>query len=53
MKIRVTMTFTRILAPLPAYIAQNENQLVKYVDNHFFYSPYPTVNQKTEVRMVS
>jgi hypothetical protein len=50
MKIRVSYG---VHTPLSAYIAQNENQLVKSIDSHFFYSPYPTVNQKTEVRVLS
>lgn len=37
------------LVPYPSSITQKEKQLVRYFGNHYFYSPYPTLKQKTEV----
>ena len=51
LKLRLILVLTRVMYPLPALIAQNEHQLMKYTDNHYFYAPYSTVNQKTEASL--
>ncbi|KAL1514367.1 hypothetical protein ABEB36_003635 [Hypothenemus hampei] len=44
---------TKALNPYPHSITQKEKQLVRYFGNHYFYSPYKTQNQKTEVLVSS
>ncbi|XP_047530711.1 dolichyl-diphosphooligosaccharide--protein glycosyltransferase subunit 1 [Vanessa atalanta] len=41
--------YTKALQPFPTAITQQEDQLVKYNGNLYFYSPYPVVSQKTNV----
>ncbi|XP_050295309.1 dolichyl-diphosphooligosaccharide--protein glycosyltransferase subunit 1 [Anthonomus grandis grandis] len=43
------VVLTKALNPYPTSIAQKDKQLVRYFGNHYFYSPYPTKTQKTEV----
>lgn len=52
-KLTVKAVFTNALSPFPKAITQDENQLVLFLDNHFFYSPYETVSQKTIVKLAS
>ncbi|KAF7283324.1 hypothetical protein GWI33_000837 [Rhynchophorus ferrugineus] len=40
---------TKALQPYPSSITQKEKQLVRYFGNHYFYSPYDTRTQKTDV----
>lgn len=40
---------TKTLQPYPTAITQQEDQLVKYNGNLYFYSPYPVTSQKTTV----
>jgi len=48
---KIYTSFVGLLAPLPASIAQNENQLVKYTDTHHFYSPYRSQEEETTVEL--
>ncbi|XP_023017280.1 dolichyl-diphosphooligosaccharide--protein glycosyltransferase subunit 1 [Leptinotarsa decemlineata] len=41
------------LEPYPNSITQKEKQLVRYFGNHYFYSPYFTTKQKTDVTLSS
>ncbi|XP_046961692.1 dolichyl-diphosphooligosaccharide--protein glycosyltransferase subunit 1 [Vanessa cardui] len=41
--------YTKALQPFPTAITQQEDQLVKYNGNLYFYSPYNVVSQKTNV----
>eukprot|EP01119_Soliformovum_irregulare_P005356 TRINITY_DN17124_c0_g1_i1.p1 TRINITY_DN17124_c0_g1~~TRINITY_DN17124_c0_g1_i1.p1 ORF type:complete len:627 (+),score=200.79 TRINITY_DN17124_c0_g1_i1:59-1882(+) len=45
--------FTHTMTPYPASISQAEKQLVRYFDNHYFASPYPTQTQTTTVKLPS
>lgn len=49
----IETVFTRSLKPFPSSIGQSERQLVQYFGNVYFYSPYPTVTQKTSVHLSS
>ncbi|KAJ8920650.1 hypothetical protein NQ315_004789 [Exocentrus adspersus] len=44
---------TQSLLPYPSSITQKEKQLVRYFGNHYFYTPYVTTKQKTEVTLNS
>ncbi|XP_045447098.1 dolichyl-diphosphooligosaccharide--protein glycosyltransferase subunit 1 [Melitaea cinxia] len=41
--------YTKALQPFPTAITQQEDQLVKYNGNLYFYSPYSVASQKTNV----
>jgi oligosaccharyltransferase complex subunit alpha (ribophorin I) len=41
----------RIIVPYPKEIFQNENQLVLYTDNAYFYSPYEVNRQRTTINL--
>uniref|UniRef100_A0A182JHT3 Dolichyl-diphosphooligosaccharide--protein glycosyltransferase subunit 1 n=1 Tax=Anopheles atroparvus TaxID=41427 RepID=A0A182JHT3_ANOAO len=49
----IETVFSRSLKPFPTSIGQSERQLVQYFGNVYFYSPYPTVTQKTTVHLSS
>jgi hypothetical protein len=49
----VLSVFTGLLQPYPAEINQLENQLVLLKESHYFYSPYTTEVQKTNVKLAS
>eukprot|EP01038_Epipyxis_sp_PR26KG_P014596 gene14596-19602_t len=51
--LKILSVFTSSLEPYPAEIAQNENQLVRLRDSHYFYSPYKTETQKTTIKLAS
>ncbi len=51
--IKVVVILTDYLVPHPAEITQNENQLVKLHDSHYYYSLYPTESQKTTIKLAS
>jgi oligosaccharyltransferase complex subunit alpha (ribophorin I) len=51
--IRVKMILTDLLVPYPAEISQSDNQFVRFVDSHYFYSPYSTTTQKLVVKLAS
>lgn len=46
-------TFSKHLEPYPSSITQKEKQLVRYFGNHYFYTPYQTVKQTTNVILSS
>lgn len=43
--------FAKALQAYPTAISQNEKQLVRYLGNAYFYSPYKTLSQKTTVNV--
>lgn len=45
--------FSKLLVPHPSHITQKEKQLVRYFGNHYFYSPYTTTKQVTNVLLSS
>ncbi|XP_023945584.2 dolichyl-diphosphooligosaccharide--protein glycosyltransferase subunit 1 [Bicyclus anynana] len=45
----VETVYSKALQPYPTAITQQEEQLVKYIGNLYFYSPYPVTSQKTNV----
>lgn len=53
----VTVTLEKVLIksliPFPSGITQKEKQFVRYFGNHYFYSPYSTTKQKTDVILAS
>jgi len=49
----VSAVFSHAMKAAPAEIAQTDRQQVIYEDNHFFFSPYHTVNQKTTIKLAS
>jgi oligosaccharyltransferase complex subunit alpha (ribophorin I) len=51
--IKITVILTDYLVNYPAQITQNENQLVKLHDSHYYYSVYPTESQKTTIKLAS
>lgn len=52
-EVSVHLVFTDTQRPLPAAIRQDDDQLVQYVDSVYFFSPYATATQKTEVLLAS
>ncbi|KAJ9451848.1 Dolichyl-diphosphooligosaccharide--protein glycosyltransferase subunit 1A [Diplonema papillatum] len=42
-----------VLRPLPPTVKQSESQLVDYLDNVYFLSPYPTKRQTTTVKLAT
>ncbi len=51
--IKVVTVLTDYLEPYPKEIAQNDKQLMKLVNSHYYYSIYPTTAQKTVVKLAS
>jgi len=49
----VSSVFSHSMKPTPAQIGQHDKQKVEYVDNHFFFSPYETLSQKTVLKLAS
>lgn len=49
----IKAVFTHMVTPFPSAITQFEKQLVKFSDNHFFFSPYTTATQTTTVKLSS
>jgi len=47
------MVFTHTMTPFPSEITQSERQLVRYNDNHYWYSLYRTESVKTKVKLSS
>jgi len=52
-KVIIYMVFVHAMAIYPEEITQSERQLVKYSDNHYFYSPYPTGEIQTNIKLAS
>ena len=51
--IKVNAVFTSVLIPFPTEIGQADSQFVKFIDNHYFLSPYRTDTQKTTIKLAS
>jgi oligosaccharyltransferase complex subunit alpha (ribophorin I) len=51
--ITVNLVFTHVQTPFPVSISQFDNQLVKYSDNHFLFTPYHVESQKTTIKLAS
>lgn len=51
--LKVLAVFTDVLEPFPIEIRQEDDQLVKYTDNHYFISPYRTESQRTAYTLAS
>ena len=51
--VEVETVFNSYLTPFPSEISQKEKQFVKYIGNHYFYSPYKTSKQTTKITMPS
>lgn len=49
----VELVYSRAIKPYPEEIKQSEKQLVKYNGFLYFYTPYKTVEQKTQVVLSS
>lgn len=52
-QLEVLQVFTHLLTPHPKEIKQSDRQLVVYKGNHYFNSPYTTVEQSTNIRIPS
>jgi oligosaccharyltransferase complex subunit alpha (ribophorin I) len=52
-KLVLYFVFAHVMNVYPEEITQNERQLVKYSDNHFFFSPYLTDEIITTVKLAS
>lgn len=51
--IKAYAVFTHLIEAYPKAIYQHEKQSVRYSDNHFFFSPYQTTSQTTNVKLSS
>lgn len=51
--LEVDVVLFDLLRPYPSEIAQQEKQYVVFKGNHYFYSLYPTLKQKTVVNLAS
>eukprot|EP01123_Difflugia_compressa_P013545 TRINITY_DN633_c0_g1_i1.p1 TRINITY_DN633_c0_g1~~TRINITY_DN633_c0_g1_i1.p1 ORF type:complete len:621 (-),score=144.06 TRINITY_DN633_c0_g1_i1:86-1948(-) len=49
----VELVFTHTMTPFPSEITQSERQLVRYNDNHYWFSVYRTDSVKTKVKLSS
>ncbi|XP_033102895.1 dolichyl-diphosphooligosaccharide--protein glycosyltransferase subunit 1-like [Anneissia japonica] len=49
----IEMVFSNALRPYPTQITQKEKQFVEFTGNGYFYSPYKTKSQTTEVQLSS
>ncbi|EAL60811.1 dolichyl-diphosphooligosaccharide-protein glycotransferase [Dictyostelium discoideum AX4] len=52
LKVKVTSMIEQMI-PYPSEIKQGQTQLVLYLNNHYFTSPYKTETQKTTVKLAS
>lgn len=50
-QLEIVQVFTHLLTPHPKEITQSDRQLVIYNGNHYFKSPYTTVEQTTKIRI--
>ena len=48
-KLRINFSFVHTLIPLPARVPQNAKQLLDFHDSLYFFSPYKTTEQSTDV----
>jgi len=51
--LKVVLVFTRTLRPYPESIEQADQQLVLWDDSAFFFSPYITASQETQIKLAS
>ncbi|XP_071960076.1 dolichyl-diphosphooligosaccharide--protein glycosyltransferase subunit 1-like [Antedon mediterranea] len=49
----IETVYTNTLRPFPTQIKQKEKQYVEFLGNGYFYSPYKTKSQTTEVKLAS
>ncbi|KAJ4461661.1 putative Dolichyl-diphosphooligosaccharide--protein glycosyltransferase subunit 1 [Paratrimastix pyriformis] len=47
--VQSALVLAHVVRPIPATISQEKPQLVKFFDNHYFSSPYPTKEQVTRI----
>lgn len=52
-KFVVRMVFVDVQQPHPAAISQNDVQLVRYTDNHYYAAAYATTSQRTSLKLGS
>lgn len=52
-QVTVEKVYSHGLAPYPAEITQSQKQLVRFLGNHYIYSPYPVQQQTTRVLLAS
>lgn len=52
-KVGVEKVYSHGLQPFPAEIAQADKQLVRFVGNHFVFTPYPVQQQTTKLLLAS
>jgi oligosaccharyltransferase complex subunit alpha (ribophorin I) len=53
LNIDVEVVYGHSVKPYPTHISQSEKQLVKFIGNIFFYSPYKTLTLTTTVNCPS
>ena len=53
MDIEVEVVVTHYLHPFPEEVTQKDKQFVKFIGNHYLYSPYKVVKQTTKVSLAS
>jgi oligosaccharyltransferase complex subunit alpha (ribophorin I) len=51
--LKIQAIFTNLLEPYPKEIYQKDNQLVRFIDSHYFLSPYKTITQKTTIKLAT
>jgi oligosaccharyltransferase complex subunit alpha (ribophorin I) len=51
--LEVELVFTQHLIPFPSEITQKEKQFIKFIGNHYIYSPYNVKKQTTKVTLSS
>ena len=51
--LKLSVVLTGFLEPFPTEITQAEQQLVRLVESHVFFSPYRTESQKTTIKLAS
>jgi oligosaccharyltransferase complex subunit alpha (ribophorin I) len=52
-EVEVETVFTKYLQAFPEEITQKDKQLIKFIGNHYFYTPYKTTKQNTKVLLAS
>ncbi|XP_043230120.1 dolichyl-diphosphooligosaccharide--protein glycosyltransferase subunit 1-like [Amphibalanus amphitrite] len=52
-KVEVEKVYSHGLEPFPAEISQADKQLVRFVGNHYVFTPYPVQQQTTKVLLAS
>jgi len=52
-EVEVETIFTKYLKAFPEEITQKDKQLIKFIGNHYFYTPYKTTKQTTKILLAS